>query len=448
MTVRRRASGPRRILHPLAWWLWALGLAVAAFRTTNPLLLVLIATVTCLVVVLCRSDAPWSRSLGLFLRLGVLVIVIRVVIQIVFGNRLPGHVWFTLPSVELPSWAQGVSIGGPVTAEAVVSSFLLGLRLAVILVCFGAANSLASPYRLLRCLPSVLYETGVAVTVALAFAPELVISIQAVREARRLRGRPVRGLAGVRGLAVPVLESALDRSLQLASAMDSRGYGRNRKLSAAQRRLTTMVTAAGLLLVVAGVYGVLAPGSLPLSGLPFVALGAAGIVVGLVLSGRRSIRTRYRPDVWGGPEWITAVSAVIAVVAYTLGSRFGTGGLTYSAYPLAWPTLPLVPMLGTLAGFLPALVAPVPDRPRRLPRTGSGPRREDDRGSRTGTASVPTASLPTASLSTGSTPVDPLLAPRPPVVGPAPDAIPAAADPATGIPVTGNVPSVRSEAVR
>ena len=28
-----------RELHPVAWWIWALGLATAASRTTNPLLL-------------------------------------------------------------------------------------------------------------------------------------------------------------------------------------------------------------------------------------------------------------------------------------------------------------------------------------------------------------------------------------------------------------------------
>ena len=154
------------------------------------------------------------------------MIVIRVVLQIVFGNRLPGHVIVTLPQVPLPSWAQGVSIGGPVTVEAVLGAAVEGMRLAVILVCFGAANSLANPYRLLRCLPAVLYEAGVAVTVSLAFVPEVVIALAAVRDARRLRGRPVRGVAGLRGMAVPVLESALDRSLQLASSMDARGYGR------------------------------------------------------------------------------------------------------------------------------------------------------------------------------------------------------------------------------
>ena len=31
-----------RAVHPGAWWLWALGLAAAASRTSNPLLLVLV----------------------------------------------------------------------------------------------------------------------------------------------------------------------------------------------------------------------------------------------------------------------------------------------------------------------------------------------------------------------------------------------------------------------
>jgi energy-coupling factor transport system permease protein len=81
-------------------------------------LLALLAGVVAFVVAARRSDAPWSRSLVVFFRLGLIVIALRVVLQVVFGNRLPGHVLFTLPEVPLPSWAAGVSIGGPVTAEA------------------------------------------------------------------------------------------------------------------------------------------------------------------------------------------------------------------------------------------------------------------------------------------------------------------------------------------
>ncbi|HVC66015.1 MAG TPA: energy-coupling factor transporter transmembrane component T, partial [Acidimicrobiales bacterium] len=315
-------------------------------------------------------SAPWSRSLAVFLRLGLAVIVLRVVLVVVFGNRLPGHVLFTLPHVPLPSWAEGVSVGGPVTAEAVLQAVVQGLRLAVVLLCFGAANSLASPYRLLRCLPAVLYEAGVAITVALAFAPELVVAIGEVRAARRLRGRPVRGFAGLRGMAVPVLESGFDRSLQLAASMDARGYGRRVPVSAGARRWASGGTAVGLLLVVGGVYGVLVAGSLPGGGIPFVALGAVLVGVGLAAGGRRTQRTRHRPDPWGTPEWLVSASGAVVVGCLVGAGVLGVSGLQFSVYPLSLPTLPPVAAAGILFGLLPAWVAPV--ERRRTPSVRAG----------------------------------------------------------------------------
>ena len=181
-------------LHPIAWWCWAGALAVAASRTTNPLLLGLILAVVAWVVTTRRGNTPWARSFGALLRLGLVVIFIRVVVQVLFGDRVPGTTWFSLPSVPLPSWAAGVTIGGPVTAQAAIGAFCQGLQIAVILACFGAANSLASSFRLLRCVPAGLYEVAVAVTVAISFTPQVVLSIARVRDARRLRGRPTSGL--------------------------------------------------------------------------------------------------------------------------------------------------------------------------------------------------------------------------------------------------------------
>ena len=66
------------------------------------------------------------------------------------------------------------------------------------LACIGAANSLASPARLLASVPAALYEVGVAVVVAMTFAPQLVGDVARVRTARRLRGRPDRGVRGAR----------------------------------------------------------------------------------------------------------------------------------------------------------------------------------------------------------------------------------------------------------
>jgi energy-coupling factor transport system permease protein len=347
----------------LAWWVWAACLAVVAMQTLNPnpFLLLLICAVACFVVASCRGNEPWSRSLGFFLRLGVVVIVVRVVIEILFGQRgLPGHILFTLPQVPLPWWLAGVSIGGPVSLESVLTAFVQGLQIAVVVVCFGAANSLASPYRLLRCLPAALYEAGVAVTVALSFTPELMESIAAIRQARRLRGIPTKGLRGLRGVAVPVLEGALDRSLQLATSMDARGYGRRETTRSIVRRVATTVTVIGLLLAAIGVYGVIDSSSLFGLGLPIITLAFAFCAVGMAVSGRRSTRTRYRPDPWGLPEWCVTASGLIALTAMLVAHALNLDGIVVSFYPLAVPALPLLPVAGILVASTPAFVVPAP----------------------------------------------------------------------------------------
>ncbi len=256
----------------MAWWLWALGMATAASRTTNPLLLGLLLAVVGYVVVVRRGDAPWARSFKAYLVLGLVVIAIRVLFNAVLGAGVDGDVLFTLPQVGLPAWARGIDLGGPVTAQEVLGAAYDGLRLATLLCCVGAANALANPKRALRSLPPALYEVGVAVVVALTVAPQLVESVLRVRRARRLRGAQAKGLRALRALAVPVLEDALSRSLLLAAAMDSRGYGRSRHVPAALRRVTGALVLTGLLGVCLGLYGLLDPTTPP-------ALGYASLAV-------------------------------------------------------------------------------------------------------------------------------------------------------------------------
>ena len=63
MRPHHRLTYPRA-LHPGAWWLWALGLAAAASRTTNPVPLLLLMAVTWFVVTARRGDTPWAASYG------------------------------------------------------------------------------------------------------------------------------------------------------------------------------------------------------------------------------------------------------------------------------------------------------------------------------------------------------------------------------------------------
>jgi energy-coupling factor transport system permease protein len=205
-----------RQLHSGAWWLWALGLAAAASRTTNPVLLGLIIAVAAYVVVARRTSAPWGGSFNAFLKLGLVVITIRVVFQALFGTHVGGStVLFTLPELSMPAWAAGLKVGGRVTAEAVTIAFYDGLRLATILACLGAANALADARRLLRSVPGALYEAGVALVVAMTFAPRLVEDARRVQRAYRLRGRQASGIRALGRIAMPVLQGSLDRALEL-----------------------------------------------------------------------------------------------------------------------------------------------------------------------------------------------------------------------------------------
>ncbi|MEU7468106.1 energy-coupling factor transporter transmembrane component T [Streptomyces sp. NPDC044984] len=351
----------RTHLHPGAWWLWALSLGTAATRTTNPLLLTLLITVSAYVVATRRPHAPWSRSYGAFVKLALAVLLVRLAFAVLLGSPIPGtHVLVHLPEVPLPDWAQGIRLGGEVTAEALTFALYDALRLAALLICVGAANALANPSRLLKSLPGALYELGVAVVVALTFAPNLVADVQRLRAARRLRGRPDKGVRGLLQVGLPVLEGALERSVALAAAMDARGYGRTADVPPAVRRTTAALTLGGLLGVCAGTYGLLtAEGGA--YGLPVLLAGVAAALAGLWLGGRRTLRTRYRPDPWDARAWLVTASGVAVAALLTLAASRDPAALHPGVVPLVAPTLPLWSAAAVLIGLLPAFVTPAPE---------------------------------------------------------------------------------------
>lgn len=220
-----------RVLHPLAWWIWAGSIAIGIARASSVLLALITVGVVAIVVLTKSENAPWSRSFQWSLKIGIWVIAIRTLTGILIGVPSAGRTLFTIPQIPLPTWMPGIRIGGAVTAERLMATAHDGLMLAAIIALLGAAASLASPHRLLRSLPVMVYEFGVAVVIATSVLPQLVASSARIRQAQRLRGQNNRGVQGWRRLALPLLEDALARSLDLAAAMDARGYGFSRKRS-------------------------------------------------------------------------------------------------------------------------------------------------------------------------------------------------------------------------
>lgn len=365
-----------RRLHPWAWWVWALATAAAVSLTTNPLLVLLMATAVVVVTLVKRSDDVWARSIKAYLYLAAAIIVIRVFFQLIVGADRPGDVLFTLPEIPLPDWAAGIRLGGPVRTEFLVVTIYDALRLGTMLLCVGAANALANPRRALRSVPSALYEISVAVVIALTVAPQLVVSAVTARRARRLRGGGVKGLKAVRAVLIPVLENAVEQSMALAAGMESRGFGRTRKgtsrwLVSALMLVATSLIAYGVFMVLGSPGGLMTVPYLPLwTGQLALPAGLALAVVSFWWSGRSIRTTRYRPDPWRAPETLICLSALAALaVMMWLGGSFDGLGLTTPlrqawlippVEPLAFPQLHPLMIIAPALVVLPVVLAPRP----------------------------------------------------------------------------------------
>ncbi|WP_433221404.1 CbiQ family ECF transporter T component [Dactylosporangium sp. CS-047395] len=364
-----------RAVHPGAWWLWALGLATAASRTTNPIILALIATAAGVVVARRRTDAPWALAFRLYLILGALIVTSRLLFRVIFGGGGGTHILVSLPEIPLPAWAAGIRLFGPVAAEELLAGLYDGLRLATMLVCLGAANALANPKRLLKLVPAALYEAGTAVIVALSVAPQLAESVLRVRRARRLRGGAGKGVRALRAILLPVLADALDRSLTLAAAMDARGYARAGTTPKPIRYAAGALVVTGLLGVCVGVYGLLDATTPRPLGLPLLAAGGTLAAAGLLLSGRRVRRSRYRPDPWRLPETLTALAGVGTGALLVATATVDPANLYPSLSPLTWPQLGLLPAFAIAAAAAPAWLTPPPPTSIGAPAPVASPER-------------------------------------------------------------------------
>ncbi|MCM0619750.1 energy-coupling factor transporter transmembrane component T family protein [Nocardioides bruguierae] len=359
LLARARAARLPRDLHPVAWWVWALGLATAASLTTNPFALLLLVGSAALVVSARHGDQPWSRSFRFYLALGAAIVALRVTFRVLLGGAYAtGPVLLDLPSIPLPGFAAGIALLGPVTTSTVLSGLYDGLRLAAIVIAVGAANALANPKRLLRSVPAALYEVGTALVVAVTVLPQLAESVQRVRAAQSLRSGPSGRVRGLRRLLVPVLEDALERSLAMAASMDARGYGRTAGADARSRRRTGALMLTGLVGVCVGVYAVLDQTAPRVLALPMLGVGLLAAVLGLRAAGARVPRTRYRPDRWRWPEVVVALGGLaVGVLAWHTSTH-----QVALAYPGtdALPGLAPGALVVCVVAVLTGLVAPPP----------------------------------------------------------------------------------------
>lgn len=254
-------------MHQGAWIVWALCAGTAALMTTNPFYLLPIAASAWIVYSAHRRADAQARAFKAFVIAGVVTICTRTALVVL----------------------------GPIDAGSVTTAALEGLRLAVLLVVFGAFNAIADPFGVLRLAPRRFHEPALAAALALSIAPRMIAAAGRVREAQMMRGIHIRGWRTVPALAVPVLETGMEEAVTLAESMDARGHG-------------------------------------------------------------RGPRSRYRAEVWGAPAFVVLASSLCALVLFTARFVDRAGDLGMSTYPLTWPVVLPLMVAGAAAFAIPAFL--------------------------------------------------------------------------------------------
>ena len=329
--MTRAQNSAERPWHACTWLVWAIAATASLQIAPSPLYVALVIAIATLVVSVYGLDSPYARAYPLLVGLAMVFAALRVALTALTTHGGP-HVLFTLPSLTLPNWLGGFTVGssieGPIIAQAAYEGFVIVGVVAV----FAAFNAVVSHYELVQSLPRAFHELGLVVAVGVAFVPTTITAIHDVREADRARtgGRVVRRGRLVRQI-VPVLETGLERAITLAESMDSRGL--------------------------AGAFVALVAGESTVA-LVLVCTGFGAVVLAMVVASTGSTRVRYRPRRLTRADVALMAAVCAAPIALTVLSIAGDASLVWVASPLRWPALHVLPVIA-----LGALVAPLVRRP-------------------------------------------------------------------------------------
>jgi len=144
-----------------------------------------------------------------------------------------------------------------ITLEATAAGVFNGLRVIVIVTAFGLLSAAVDPDELLRMFRRVSYRSALTATLATRLVPVLARDATRMSDAARCRPHPPGRLAVARA----ALAGALDRAVDVAAALEVRGYalgGRTARRARPWSRHDWRVAGAAVVIVVTALAGVIA----------------------------------------------------------------------------------------------------------------------------------------------------------------------------------------------
>jgi energy-coupling factor transport system permease protein len=213
MSYRRRSS-PLHAARASAGALYCLALACAALIVSNPVVLGAVTAAVVLAGVAAGVGPELRRAALLAVPMAIVIALINALVTrdgltvIVRLGQLPvlGHTDITL--------------------EATAYGAVLGLRAAALILCGALYTAAVDPDEVLRMFRRVSFHSALTATLATRLVPVLARDGRRLADAQRCRpGRTASRWALLRATTA----GALDRALDVAAALEVRGYGAARR---------------------------------------------------------------------------------------------------------------------------------------------------------------------------------------------------------------------------
>jgi energy-coupling factor transport system permease protein len=213
-------------LNPFCKLAWVASVSVLALILNHPLFLILLLLSTLPVMIAAKVWREWTSFMKLALYLCLAIIVINTLVSY-HGSHVLLQAPFRIPVMGTPT----------ISLEAIFYGVAMCLRLLAIISAFAILTLTIHPDDLMLSMIKMRlpYKSVLVTSLSTRFIPTLIDDVERITDVQRSRGLELdkgklpRRIMSRMSIIIPLLSNSLDRTVQVAEAMESRAFGSGAK---------------------------------------------------------------------------------------------------------------------------------------------------------------------------------------------------------------------------
>jgi energy-coupling factor transport system permease protein len=213
-------------LNPVCKMAWVVSVSVVALILNHPIFLVFLFLSTMPLVITARVWREWATSMKYTLYLCLMVVGINVLVSY-HGSHVLWQAPFQIPVIGVPV----------ITLEALFFGIGMSLRLLTIISAFTILTLTIHPDSIMQALLKIKipYKSILVISLSTRFVPTLIDDAKVISDIQRSRGLEldqgnlIQKIKRRSAVIIPLLSNSLDRTVQVAEAMEARAFGFGKK---------------------------------------------------------------------------------------------------------------------------------------------------------------------------------------------------------------------------